>query len=53
MSDAVEGKYSYSYVDDGQYTFPETDVLRNKLGIKDSEMLSKAERAYTSLRVQS
>lgn len=52
MSVMGEDKYSYSYVDDGRYTFPGTDVLRNKLGIKDSKALSEAERTYTSLRLQ-
>lgn len=51
MSVMGEDKYSYSYIDDGRYTFPGTDVLRNKLGIKDSKCLSEAERTYTSLRL--
>lgn len=53
MSVMGEDKYSYTYLDDGFYTYPGTDVLRNKLGIEDSEILSKAERTYTSLRLQS
>ena len=43
--------YSYSYEYDKQYCYPNSDVLINKLGIKNAEDLKKAEREITSIRL--
>lgn len=36
---------------DNTYCYPGTDVMRNLLGIKNSEVLQEAERRLTSLRI--
>lgn len=44
-------EYSYEYKDDdNKYCYPGTNVLRNKLGIKDAEMLYDAEREFSTAR---
>ena len=45
------GKYDYTYEDSEGYCYPETDVLKNKLGIKDDNTLTIAEREITSLKL--
>ena len=43
--------YSYEYKDDdNKYCYPGTNVLKNKLSIKDSEMLYNAEREFSMAR---
>ena len=44
-------KYDYNYVGTAGYCYPETDVLKNKLGIKDDNSLTIAEREITSLKL--
>jgi cell filamentation protein len=44
-------KYDYTYEGSEGYCYPGTDVLKNKLGIKDSEALAAAEREITSLKI--
>jgi len=44
-------EYSYSYQGDENYCYPGTDILINKLNIKDDEQLSKAERDITRLKL--
>jgi cell filamentation protein len=44
-------KYDYTYQDTEGYCYPETNVLRNKLGIKDEDALTVAEREITSLKL--
>ena len=41
----------YFYEDDGIYCYPGTNVLKNKLGIRDSEEFSRAETTITILRM--
>ena len=44
-------KYKYSYLDDkGIYCYEGSDVLINKLNIRDEETFYKAERLYSSIR---
>ena len=44
-------KYAYSYLDNkGIYCYEGSDVLINKLNIRDEETFYKAERLYTSIR---
>lgn len=44
-------KYKYFYIDEkGIYCYKDSDVLINKLNIKNQERLHEAERAYTSAR---
>jgi cell filamentation protein len=43
--------YNYSYHGLGNYCYPGTDVLINKLNIKDEDQLSKAERDITRLKL--
>ena len=45
--------YSYSYEWDEQYCYPHSNVLKNKLGITDSDTLLTAERELTSLKLAS
>lgn len=45
--------YSYEYQWDMEYCYPNSNVLRNKLNITDSEALAAAEREITSLRLAS
>ncbi|MDR2601160.1 MAG: hypothetical protein LBC53_01720 [Spirochaetaceae bacterium] len=44
-------KYDYTYQDSEGYCYPGTNVLRNKLGIKDESALTAAERETTSLKL--
>jgi cell filamentation protein len=44
-------KYDYTYEGAEDYCYPETDVLKNKLGIKDDNALTIAEREITSLKL--
>ncbi len=45
-------EYDYFYKDDGdkKYCYPGTNVLKNKLDIRELELLHEAERDYSSLR---
>ena len=43
-------EYSYSYIGIGNYCYPGTDILINKLNIKDDEQLFRAERDITRLK---
>ncbi len=44
-------KYKYSYLDDkGIYCYENSDVLINKLNIRDEKIFYKAERLYSSIR---
>ncbi len=43
--------YSYTYNWDNVYCYPNSDVLKNKLNIKDKNKLNIAERELTSLRL--
>jgi cell filamentation protein len=45
------GKYDYVYQGSEGYCYPGTDVLKNKLGIRDDEVLTIAEREITSLKL--
>ena len=47
----MDDKYKYSYVNDGSYCYLNTNILINKLNIKDDEELHKQERKLVSLRV--
>ncbi len=47
----MEDKYKYSYVNVGTYCYPNTDILINKLNIKDDKVLFDTERKLVSLRV--
>lgn len=42
---------SYFYEEDGKYCYPDSSVLKNKLGISDSEEFSRAETTITILRM--
>jgi cell filamentation protein len=44
-------KYDFSYDGDENYCYPNTDVLINKLNIKNNEELSAAERDITNLKL--
>jgi cell filamentation protein len=44
-------KYNYTYEGSESYCYPGTDVLKNKLGIKDGDALTMAEREITSLKL--
>ena len=44
-------KYDYEYVWDNYYCYPGTNVLINRLGIQDSDLLSEAERRVTALNI--
>ena len=43
--------YSYDYKYDTTYCYPEANVLKNKLNIKDADSLLEAERSITALRI--
>lgn len=43
--------YSYTYSWDNVYCYPNSDILKNKLNIKDKSKLNVAEREFTSLRL--
>lgn len=44
-------KYYYEFERDSIYCYPDSYILRNKLNIKEQEMLVEAERSITSLRI--
>jgi len=44
-------KYDYTYEGSESYCYPGTDVLINKLGIRDDNALTIAEREITSLKL--
>ena len=43
--------YDYEYEWDREYCYPDSNVLINKLGIKDHDELVTAEREITSLKI--
>jgi len=43
--------YSYTYSWDSEYCYLDSDILKNKLNIKDKNKLNVAEREFTSLRL--
>ena len=43
--------YFYDYEYDTTYCYPEANVLKNKLNIKDADSLLEAERSITALRI--
>lgn len=43
--------YNYSYEYDIRYCYPNSNVLKDKLGIKDSDRLKEAELEITSLKI--
>jgi cell filamentation protein len=45
--------YRYEYEWDGSYCYPNSPVLKNKLGITDGELLHETERAATALLISS
>ena len=45
-----EAPLSYEYERDDFYCFPNSKVLRNKLGIRDEKILDVAEREITGLK---
>ena len=45
------GKYDYIYNGSEGYCYPGTDVLKNKLGIRDDNALTIAEREITSIKL--
>ncbi len=47
----MEDKYKYSYINDGTYCYPDTDILINKLNIRNEKDLYDIERKLVSLRV--
>jgi len=44
-------KYDYTYEGSESYCYPGTNVLKNKLGIRDDNTLTVAEREITSLKL--
>lgn len=42
---------SYEYERDDYYCYPDSNVLKNKLGIKDEKTLTEAERELTALKL--
>jgi cell filamentation protein len=44
-------KYNYTYDGSESYCYPGTDILKNKLGIRDDDALTIAEREITSLKL--
>ncbi len=44
-------KYNYIYEGSEGYCYPGTDILRNKLNIKDDKALTTAEREITSIKL--
>lgn len=44
------GGYDYFYENDPWYCYPDSNVLRNKLGITDRKLLEEKEAAITSIR---
>lgn len=47
----MDDKYKYSYLDDGNYCYKNTNVLKNKLNIKNEQELYDKERKLVSLRI--
>ncbi len=47
----MSNSYDYNYEWDHRYCYPHSNVLINKLGIRDGEKLRIAEREITSLRI--
>lgn len=47
----MNSKYEYGYDWDQRYCYPHSNVLINKMGIKEPEKLHIAEREITSLRI--
>ena len=45
-----EYDYFYDNEKDAKYCYPGTNILKNKLNIKDPDILHKAERDYSSVR---
>ena len=45
------GQNQYDYEEDGTYCYPNTDILINKLNIRDKVALSNAERSITLIRM--
>ena len=43
--------YFYDYEYDTTYCYPQANVLKNKLNIKDADSLLEAERSITALRI--
>lgn len=43
--------YNYGFDWDNEYCYPNSDILKNKLNIKDKERLEVAERELTSIRL--
>jgi len=44
-------KYDYTYEGSESYCYPGTNILKNKLGIRDDNALTVAEREITSLKL--
>ncbi|GHU62361.1 hypothetical protein FACS189445_5310 [Spirochaetia bacterium] len=44
-------EYNYTYKGSEDYCYPGTTVLKNKLGLKDNDVLLKAEREITSIKL--
>jgi cell filamentation protein len=44
--------YKYQYTWDSKYCYPDSQVLKNKLNIRDAELLQNIERDITSIAVQ-
>lgn len=44
------GRYDVYTTTQSIYCYPDSNVLRNKLGIKDFDLLKKAENEITSVR---
>lgn len=42
---------SYEYERDDYYCYPDSNVLKNKLGIRDEKTLAEAERELTALKL--
>ena len=46
----MDDKYKYFYENDASYCYPNTNILKNKLNIKDDKILFEKERQLVSLR---
>ncbi|GHT99491.1 Fic family protein [Spirochaetia bacterium] len=44
-------EYNYTYKGSEDYCYPGTAILKNKLGLKDDDVLLKAEREITSIKL--
>lgn len=47
----MDNKYKYTYEETGEYCYKKTDILINKLNIRNDEDLYIAERELVSLRI--